>query len=153
MRLPRPYISMSVRCRVALRQLEISSPGDARKLKQRGLGVYLSELLKKLAEQLGCDVSELRLDHAPALALRKRVFRNGLHVDYVPPCDSPNDLIYRSLGAHLVKTNHHGDGAQHPDRVLIKKARRQERGPKPKRTNWPKRKMQGRSQWPKRKFH
>ena len=160
-RLYRPHIPLEVRCRVALRQLGTFWPDeaiDARRRTAGGLGAYLSELLDKLAGTLGCETKDLRLDHMPALAIRDKIFRNGIHVDYDPPCDSIDDLIYRTNIAHLVKTNHRGDHGQHPDRVLIKKQRRLERPPKPKRggkiaskASWPKQTLRGKSKWPKRK--
>lgn len=154
MRLPRPHISLEVRCRVALRQLGEAFPNraiDARRRASGGLAQYLSELLVALAHSLGCEVDDIRLDHQPALALRRKVFRSGTHVDYDPPSDSADDLSYLSHVDHLVKTNERGDHGQHPDRVLIKKMRRIERGPRPKRqpgfkTKAPKRR------WPSRPF-
>ena len=75
----------------------------------------------------------VHLDHHPALAAREKVFRNGEHVGYIPAANDPDYLLYREEAEHRLKTNVRGDGAQHPDRVLIKKQRRLERGPKPKR--------------------
>lgn len=157
MRLPRPHISLEVRCRVALRQLGEAAPNkaiDARRRSSGGLAQYLSELLNVLAHSLGCHVDELRLDHRPALALRQKVFRDGMHVDYEPPSDSVDDLSYLSHADHLVKTNRRGDHGQHPDRVLIKKMRRIERGPRPKRQPGFKKKnpKAPKRKWPSRPF-
>lgn len=148
-RLLRPYIPLEVRCRVALRQLGelfIDRAIDARRprrdagymvgvvgLSGGGFGAYLDELLGRLAELLACDVKSLALDHDPALGAREKVFRKGEHVGYRPDANDPEYLIYREKHAHHIKTNVRGDGAQHPDRVLIKKNRRIERGPRPKR--------------------
>jgi hypothetical protein len=65
-------------------------------------------------------------------------------------------LLYREKHAHHIKTNVHGDGAQHPDRVLIRRERQRTKKKKadladfrsalnkPKR-GWPKgRKLQSR---------
>jgi hypothetical protein len=135
-RLYRPHVPMKVRIAVAERQVtELSRlaaparPGWAR----------LYWLLEVVAQKAGCDVSELRLDHDPPLAARPR-HRRGLNPKtfYMPDANDPDHLFYRPHGpqherSHLIKTNVRGDHGQHPDRVLIKKARRIERGPKPKR--------------------
>lgn len=132
-RLLRPAIPLIVKCRVALRQLGEMWPETVIKENKGRYGAMLADLLARLADLLGCSVAELHLDHNPALGAREKVFRKGVHVDYVPPANDPDSLIYREAGAHRIKTNHHGDGAQHPDRVLIKRQRHHERGPKPKK--------------------
>ncbi len=148
-RLLRPHIPLEVRCRVVLRQLGemfVDQAIENRRprrdagymvgvvgLPGGGFGAYLDELLDRLAELLACDVKSLALDHDPALGARRKVFRKGVHVGYVPDANDPEHLIYREKHAHHIKTNVRGDGAQHPDRVLIKKNRRIERGPRPKR--------------------
>ena len=138
-RLLRPHIPLEVRCRVALRQLGEMWVGEAieahrpRRGSGGGFNDYLFELLERLARLLDCDVESLRLDHDPALGAREKVFQLGVHVDYIPAANDPEFLIYREKHAHHIKTNVRGDGAQHPDRVLIKKNRRIERGPRPKR--------------------
>lgn len=114
MRIPRPYIPLSVRLAVAERQLwEL-----ARKSwwagylahEDRPAGVKLKECIEKLSEILG-DV--LQLDHDPALILRK------FHVDrrkpeaawFTPNANDPNHLIYRPIGEHGQKTTGRKPGA------------------------------------------
>jgi hypothetical protein len=140
MRLFRPYIPVEVRCRVAMRQLGemwpddvIRSwsvrPGDAY---LRGIGVptyrpglaaLLDDKLRKLADLLDSKVEELRLDHDPALATRART-GEGKKTTYTPAANDPEFMIYRTVHGHHLKTNVRGDGAQYPDRVLIKRERK-----------------------------
>ncbi len=168
-RLYRPPIPIETKCRVALRQLGEMFIDDVivanrfvpRDTRHRSLGRLLDEKLVALAELLKCEVSDLRLDHDPALGARPKHRRGlGKKTYYIPDANDPAHLFYRPHGpqfegSHLIKTNIRGDHGQHPDRVLIKKARRAERGPKPKRGP----KMQGRGfekktkpKWPKRQF-
>lgn len=95
--------------------------------------IRLEQLRSALAEQIGCDVKDLRLDHDPPLGARPRR-RSGLgrKTYYTPDANDPDHLFYRPhgpehAGSHLVKTNIRGDHGQHPDRVLIKKERKRER--------------------------
>lgn len=151
-RLPRPHVPLEVRCRVVLRQLGEMWPDEVieqhrarpRDAYAKGLGVrpsiggglraLLDDRLGRLAALLDCSVADLRLDHNPALGIREKVMRRGEHVGYVPDANDPEHLIYRENHAHLIKTNTKGDGAQYPDRVLIKRQRRRE---KPKiRKKW-----------------
>jgi hypothetical protein len=157
-RLYRPHIPLEVRCRVALRQLGELWPDEALKANEGALGDFLARLLSKLAELLGCKVSDLRLDHNPPLAARPR-FRRGLgrKTYYQPPANDPDHLAYRPhgpefAGSHLIKTNIRGDHGQHPDRVLIKRERqRREKRPKKRgQSYWAmKRKLQNRPQFAK----
>jgi hypothetical protein len=170
-RLFRPYIPLSVRCAVAERQMEkavgclptnefgvIFRDDPKSKLKPR-----LDAALFHLAKIFGCEVDELRLDHDPPLGARPKERRGlGKKTYYIPDANDPNHLSYRPHGpehggSHLVKTNIRGEHGQHPDRVLIKKQRRLEQGPKPKRG--PKIRSPGfvskpgaKVRWPKRKF-
>ena len=132
-RLFRPHIPLSVRCAVAERQLVGLSHPKFVTMEDRHFAHRLGWLLRDLATRLGCEVSELHLDHNPALGAREKVVRAGVHIGYRPHANDPEFLLYREASAHRLKTNVKGDGAQHPDRVLIKKQRRLERGPKPKR--------------------
>jgi hypothetical protein len=92
--------------------------------------------------------TKLHLDHDPPLAARKKIKRGGIVVGYEPDANDPDYLTYRTADDHRLKTNVRGDGAQYPDRVLIKKIRRIER-PRPKRKyKWPSRPFQS-----KRKKH
>lgn len=163
-RLFRPTIPVEIKCRVALRQLDEIGPDSVLDQWKRRHGLLLTKLLGSLAKNLGCEISELRLDHDPPLGARQQ-FKNGRGevVRYVPDANSPDHLNYRPhgpehAGSHLIKTNVRGEHGQHPDRVLIKKARRLERGPVPKRG----RKIgspgfysrnDAKHKWPKRKFN
>ncbi len=150
MRLPRPHISTSIKIAVIERQIAAAGRStivftEATKDKQ------LAGLLRFLFGD-----NRVHLDHMPALALRKKVFdRAGKHVDYEPRAADPEYLLYRLVDEHKRKTNGiRGDGAEFSDRVLIKKQRRIERGPRPKRG--PKiqsrgfAKPVGKTRWPKR---
>lgn len=144
-RLPRRHIPLEVKCRVALAQLGEMWPDDViarwrprgpaarsvpsgEPLGPRGLGRLLEGLLARLAVLLGCDVSQLRLDHNPALGARqKRLDRAGAIIGYIPDEHDPAFLIYRTAHGHHIKTQIRGDGAQFPDRVLIKRERRRQK--------------------------
>ena len=132
-RLLRPHIPLEVRCRVVLRQLGEMWIDDAIGRRKTGAGRFLDELLGALADLLRCESKDLRLDHDPALGAREKVFRKGKHVGYIPDANDPEFLIYREKHAHHIKTNVRGEGAQYPDRVLIKRQRRLENPPKPKK--------------------
>jgi hypothetical protein len=138
-RLYRPHIPLSVRVEVAERQLRdlgeikgVIAVGGPRTSENK-----LRTLLPWLARVLLCELSELRLDHDPPLGARPKIVE-GRKMIYSPDANDPIYLQYRPHGpehdgSHLIKTNVRGDHGQHPDRVLIKKQRRIERGPKPKR--------------------
>ncbi len=158
-RLLRPPISTKTKLRVVLRQLgemfieQVIAehryvPRET--VFMRSWTKLLDHKLAALAELLRCDVEDLRLDHDPALGARRKVFRNGVHVGYVPDANDPEHLIYREKHAHHIKTNVRGDGAQHPDRVLIKKNRRLETGLKKRRG--PRIQSRGFSKGPKRSW-
>lgn len=160
-RLYRPTVPVEVKVRVVLRQLGEMFPDDAIRgaLGRRGrLGGFLTMKLADLAKLLGCEVSDLRLDHDPPLGARPKR-GTGERTVYTPGANDPEHLKYRPHGtqfegSHDVKTRIRGDHGQHPDRVLIKKQRRLERGPRPKRG--PKiqsrgfAKPVGKTRWPKR---
>lgn len=151
-RLYRPHIPLSVRVKVAERQAAAKPNEGWRFYVATGwnpkmhFGKRLKVLLEVLAQQFRCTVANLRLDHDPALGARPKHRRGlGKKTYYVPDANDPDHLFYRPHGpefdgSHLIKTNVRGDHGQHPDRVLIKKQRRIERGPKPRRAP----KMQGR---------
>ena len=176
-RLYRPTIPVEIKCRVALRQLgeaEIDNVIEANRPRRdagymvgvvglapgRSLGRLLDDLLEQLAEKLRCKVEDLRLDHDPPLAARPQERRGlGRKTYYVPDANDPEHLFYRPHGpqfegSHLIKTNVRGDHGQHPDRVLIKKMRRIERGPRPKRQPGFKKKnpKAPKRKWPSRPF-
>ena len=140
MRLPRPYIPVLVKCTVVLRQLGELWPEEI--LAEVGASKqFLNQKLVWLARLLDCEVGELRLDHDPALGARAKIWNKaGEIVAYVPDANDPDHLVYRTKHAHYIKTNVRGDGAKFPDRVLIKRARRQEKGTSPRRKKvWPSR--------------
>ena len=176
-RLYRPHIPLSVRCKVAERQLLQGFERLNAKVvtATRSYGERLAVLLAALAADFSCEVSDLRLDHDPPLGARQivpagRVIPGcwlntfGVPVRYEPDANDPDHLFYRPHGAqfqgsHDVKTRIRGDHGQYPDRVLIKKMRRLERGPKPKKTFGGARGRLARplsrskkSTWPKRPF-
>lgn len=173
-RLPRPPIPIEVRCRVVLRQLGESWPDDViranrfvpRVVPSRSLGKLLAKLLTRLAEQIGCEVSDLRLDHDPALENREKLVEmpNGRRhktvvvpkgakvIQYYPDANDPEHLRYRPhapefAGSHLIKTNVRGDRGQHSDRALAAKNKRIARNCDPKRK---KAKIRSATRWPPR---
>lgn len=140
-RLLRPYIDVETKCRVALNGLGEMWPDDYLKIRlgHRGYGPILEVLLVRLAELLGCEVAELRLDHNPPLGGRKKVFAKGEHIEYDPPANSIMHLKYRPHGArfagsHDVKTRVRGERGQLSDIALVKRNRRLEEreGTRPK---------------------
>jgi hypothetical protein len=164
-RLYRPHIPLDVRCLVVLRQLgemwpdEVirrakTRPGDAYLkgvgvfVERKGLAALLGKKLNELAVLLDCKREDLRLDHDPPLGARDRK-GEGKKTVYDPPANDPAHLIYREKHAHLIKTNVRGEHGQHPDRVLIKRARkRQKKLAKTTLTLWPKRPLQSANRWP-----
>lgn len=163
-RLYRPYIPVEVKCRVILRQLGMFPAiiemliEDYRKL--RNLGGLLKGRMGDLADLLGCEIAELRLDHDPPLALRPKERRGlGKKTYYVPDANDPEHLVYRPHGAqhegsHDVKTRIRGDHGQHSDLALIRiEKRRAAKKVKKKRRVWRSRPLtQGKTVWPKRSF-
>lgn len=132
-RLLRPSIPDSAKLAVVLRQLGEMFPGPvlATARKSRTISTTLTNRLCILADLLGCQPGDLHLDHDPPLATRDKVRnRAGEHIGYRPAANDPEFLIYRTAQAHRIKTNVRGDGALHPDRVYIKRARRRERAAK-----------------------
>lgn len=136
-RLYRPHIPLKIRVQVAERQLraipEQSAIVETIEETTETWSEQLHHLLLYLARALGCEVSELRLDHDPPLALRPQE-RRGLSkkVFYTPDANDPDHLFYRPHGAqhdgsHDVKTRIRGDHGQYSDIVLIKRQRRRDR--------------------------
>lgn len=178
-KLYRPHIPVETKCRVALRQLgelwpdlvieEHRAKSSASYMAKvgvppgRSLGRLLEQSLARLAELLGCNVSDLRLDHDPPLGARPRERKGlGKKTYYVPDANDPEHLFYRPHGpefegSHDIKTRVRGDHGQHPDRVLIKRERRRERAVQPvkrhvrvpaKNKVWRGRALQSPNQWP-----
>jgi hypothetical protein len=110
-------------------------------------GKVLKLLLAQIAELLGCEVTELQLDHDPAL--ENRPF-NKRTQKYKPDANDPNYLIYREKHAHHIKTNVRGDGAQLSDAAQARKRKRSERKKTKRKTVWPTRPLRSASRWPKR---
>lgn len=154
-RLYRPHIPLSVKCAVAKRQINAAG---IKPITTEKLSTFLFLALDALAFDMGCDRSDLRLDHDPPLGARTKVGEGKLTV-YTPDANDPEHLFYRPHGAefagsHLIKTNCRGDHGQHPDRVLIKKMRRIERGPRPERPNgFNKNSKTPKPKWPSRPFN
>jgi|SRR5665213_1617684 len=132
-RLPRPYIPLEVRLKVAERQAGFKASPNANN------AVRLAGLLMML---FGAE--PVHLDHDPPLGARKKVYRNGEHVDYTPAANDPDYLIYRIAVDHRIKTLVRGEHGQHPDRVLIKRQRHIET---PIRDR-PKQKIKSANRWP-----
>ncbi len=174
-RLYRPTIPVEIKCRVALRHLgecKVDLVIEAWRPSRGGTsmagtgsvggshGRLLERLLPRLADLFDCKVEDLRLDHDPPLAARPQERRGlGRKTYYIPDANDPEHLFYRPHGpqfdgSHLIKTNVRGDHGQHPDRVLIKKMRRIERGPRPKRQPGFKKKnpKAPKRKWPSRPF-
>ena len=141
-RLLRPYIPLDIRLGVALRDLGWR-PVEAIRLRvaaAKEAGTLADELADTLAMLSAFHAgAKLHLDHDPPLAARKKLYWRDVHIGYDPPANDPRFLIYRTVEDHRQKTNVRGEHGQHPDRVLIKKARRAER--RHKRTHKKRRKM------------
>lgn len=165
-RLYRPHIPLLIRAQVAERQMAekvhcLPTNGFGRHLRDdpnASARKRLDATLFHLARIFGCEVSDLRLDHDPPLAARPKERRGlGKKTYYVPDANDPDHLFYRPHGpefngSHLIKTNVRGDHGQHPDRVLIKKQKRLERGPRPKRQPGFKKTKAPKTKWPSRPF-
>lgn len=170
-RLYRPHIPLSVKCAVAERQvfalnLWMNNFGVPMSIEQYHQSGYiklanfrhrLEDILGLLAGHFRCQVSDLRLDHNPPLGARVRS-GEGKGTVYDPDANDPAHLLYRPHGpefegSHLIKTNVRGEHGQHPDRVLIKKHKRLEMGPRPKRPSGLSKKPGAPKQkWPSRPF-
>jgi hypothetical protein len=140
MTLPRPYIPLEIRAAVARQQAFAAGVYPRCNIAAWPYTAQLRELLHVL---FGDD--KPHLDHDPPLAWRKKIRnRNGDIIRYMPDANDPRFLIYRNADDHRLKTNVRGDGAQHPDRVLIKKIRRIERPRHKIKRKWPSRPFQSR---------
>jgi hypothetical protein len=137
-RLFRPHIPVEVKCRVLLRQLGEMWPDKVIAGWQGSLGILCSGLHERLAALLGCTVADLRLDHDPPLAIREKAYLFDGTISYKPEANDPEFLIYRSKANHDIKTRVRGDGAQFSDLAKIRREKKRNRPPKPKRA-WPSR--------------
>lgn len=139
-RLPRPPIPVLVRLDVASRQLVERGVWSAEKrqaaLGTKPYGAQLRAALTDLARTIGCEVSELRLDHEPPLGAREKIWEGAVMASrilgYIPDANDPERLLYRPHatafdGSHDTKTRLRGEHGQHSDIVRIKRQRRLER--------------------------
>lgn len=168
-RLYRPHIPIAIKVQVAEHQAA-AKPNEGWRFYQaagwnpdRHHGKRLAVLLQVLADQFGCAVGDLRLDHDPPLGARPK-HRRGLSPKwfYTPDANDPDHLFYRPHGAqfdgsHDVKTRIRGDHGQFSDITLIKRERRRERKAadakdlKKKRPKW-RSARKAKYRWPKRSF-
>lgn len=174
-RLPRPKIKLADDLRVILRQVGELWPerviAEARN--GRRLQVTRDAKLSELAALLLCDVTDLELDHDPALENREKLvlLPSGKKASvtipppgakvlrYYPDANDPEHLKYRPKrpeqdGSHYVKTHVRGDHGQLSDNALarkekrrLKKAARKGRPRRGKR-NSPTRRLRSGSRWP-----
>lgn len=94
----------------------------------RTLGVKHDEALARYAKLIGCEVTDLQLDHDPALQNRPQFRMNG-QTHYRPAANDPEHLFYRPHGpqfdrSHKIKTLVRGDHGQHSDAGLARKNKR-----------------------------
>ena len=136
MRLKRPHIPLSVRIKVAERQLRATG-------KRPLLNYYLgsdSQLLKGMLFDLFGD-APIELHHRPALINRQR-----LNDKYIPDANDPDYLVYLPTDDHDIETRVRGLHGQYSDLGLRRKRKRVERKEKgQRRYRWPKRKLRSRS--------
>ncbi len=99
MKRPRPYVPLSVRVKVAERQIGKFRPFYVNSDRER-----LSYFLRLLG-----NGAPMQLDHDPALILRKFSPRTG---KYTPDANDPDFLVYREKADHLEKTVGRKAGAE-----------------------------------------
>lgn len=135
MKLPRPYIPLSVRERVIDEQMaeaKLQPTWAARTAKSISKRVRF-----KLEEFFGNRPVELH--HRPALVNRQR---DG--DDYIPRANDPDYLIYLPADDHDIETRVRGQHGQYSDLAMARKRKRRERkAARPKR-RWPTRKFPAR---------
>jgi hypothetical protein len=96
------------------------------------MGILLDDCLDEFAKRLGCEASDLHLDHDPALENREKVFKCNVHIGYEPDANNPDHLFYRPygpefFGSHKIKTLIRGDHGQLSDAGLARKRKRFEK--------------------------
>lgn len=103
---------LSVRLDVCHRQLQ--KMGKATIVFERETKkAQLAGLLRFIAHVLGCEVSDLRLDHDPALILRDYdPTVSDVAARYTPHAHDPNHLLYREKTDHDRKTFGRTPGAE-----------------------------------------
>lgn len=130
---PRPHIPLSIRIEVIARQLLQAGRWSADQCMLMCLWPAKDAEKLKLALALLFGTEPVALDHNPPLRARPYNPRiKNVAARYTPNANDPDHLIYRTVADHKLKTNVRGDGAQFPDRVLIKRERKRERGHDPK---------------------
>lgn len=142
-KLPRPYIPLSVKIEVAVRQLRIEHRVDdetIRRTERRG-GEYLDRLLFMLRLKLGLSRdAKLELHHRPALTNRQQI-KNAIGnvVGFVPDANDPEHLVWLHEADHDVETRIRGLRGQHSDLALRRIRKRRERKAKAKKrpSRWP----------------
>lgn len=147
----RPAIPDRVKIAVATRQLWAFKASISAMCRNEGetQPKYLARLLALLAEFMGCTAADLHCDHNPPL--RARPYDptiENVAARYTPNANDPDYLEFMPVVDHRLKTNVRGKGAQHPDRVLIKRQRKLDKiaaGIAPRQ----KAKIRSRSAWPK----
>lgn len=148
-RLYRPPIPIEVKLRVLLRQRGEMFVDEVveRAKKLRNMSSLVAFHMAGLAQELGLTTTrDLRLDHDPALGLRKkwgtgRYIGHGKNrievVVYTPKANDPEHLLYRTNHGHHIKTNVRGDGAQFSDTALMKRERRRVKKKSGRKRKWP----------------
>ncbi len=123
MKLPRPYIPLSVRIEVAKRQI-LQLADNGRPIKAFPLSTYALKLIAKgglagiqRAQLNWClgilfGKAKAHLDHDPPLCLREY---NPKTKQYVPDANDPNYLRYVNAESHRIKTYIRGEGARRSD--------------------------------------
>lgn len=146
---PRPTIPLAVRVQVADRQCRrhgispLSPTSTAAAIPRR-----LSDRLAFALHSLFGD-ERPHLDHDPPLRVRAYNPRvKDVAARYTPNANDPNHLIYRTAHEHRIKTNVRGDGAQHPDRVLINRERDRERNKRKPVSTFRSQRLRSANRWP-----
>jgi hypothetical protein len=135
MKLIRPHIPLSVRCDVAVRQLQERDGGlrhilIAELIQCESAGERLAYMLRALFND-----EPYHLDHEPPLCLREIIDADAGRYD--PDANDPRYLIYRTAEEHRIKTFVRGDGAQLSDAGKRRKEIRRKRKHTPRPNRWP----------------
>lgn len=149
-RLLRPHIPISVRVKVAERQVRDHHLLSAAILDGYDPVISKGKWLKILLWHLFGD-EPFHLDHDPALVNRQF---NERTQTYTPDANDPKYLIYRTKTDHDIKTRIRGDGALRSDlsQARYNKQVAKNRDPgKPKR-KWNSRPLRSASRWPKKEM-
>ena len=138
MKRPRPYIPLSTRLLVAMRQVHAASLSDRITYLFDWRGMSDGQRLKSILTFLFAKPPHL--DHDPPLRSRAFNARTG---KYTPGANDPRYLVYREAEDHRVKTFVRGERGQYSDTILIARERKREKKKAGKRRkyHWPKRKI------------